>query len=705
MELKLLKGMRKNRFIKIIFLTLIVFNFNVNAQNFNVFANNGSPEAKSTLNSGNGNSVDMYNGKLNTTINLHQFKGREFDLPMSITYSASGIKVDQVATSVGLGWNLNVGGRVDRVTRLAPDDIQSLNSNVCQSPEASYYVDDKMDYYNVNAPGINDIAGYVSDNPNSANSTWNYMKSRLTPSKTYVTNGLNEWIMTDENGNKYYFGFNDKIEKITTFSNSSPTCQDNISTNSLLLTKIVSRNNLDIYDFTYQNFIWSSRISNNGEGEIYGNWNFINNSNYKLNQQMVSEIKHNGEKIIGFVYAPRTDLEFVGGNTVGNRLIEILFFNFKSQNSVYKKINFVQSYFGNTNTGTVFYQKRLKLDEIIFSGVYNSIYDVNDKYSFEYQSPELIPSLQSYARDYNGLYNGKYENTSLIPSTQINSFNDLNIDSVDNNRCFNLEKSKIGTLTKIIYPNKSFSTFEYEQHALNGGYGTTVIPATYKYDKIIECELTPASCNGNSNYHQINIAMQNKVFTNAYNNYNITSNNLPKTCYTVKTTLLRINQSKNYKFEAFGEGIYLIQKINNCNTANDVNICNFEILNNCLTSCGSLFYNGNINPLPENFYFGGYTNEISDKYFDSGNYQVTIWSYSQNYNVSLQILTQTTLNPVILTPEILVNKDVSTNFIQGFRLKSISNFESENIKISKKSFKYTYGFKTNHVNNFGFSKF
>ena len=55
------------------------------------------------------------------TIPIYEIKLGDFTLPISISYHASGIKVDDVASTVGLGWTLNAGGAVTRQVFGAPD--------------------------------------------------------------------------------------------------------------------------------------------------------------------------------------------------------------------------------------------------------------------------------------------------------------------------------------------------------------------------------------------------------------------------------------------------------------------------------------------------------------------------------------------------------------------------------------------------------
>lgn len=65
--------------------------------------------------------VSHATGVPNISIPIYEIKIGNFTLPISISYHASGIKVDDVASTVGLGWTLNAGGTVTRQVCGAPD--------------------------------------------------------------------------------------------------------------------------------------------------------------------------------------------------------------------------------------------------------------------------------------------------------------------------------------------------------------------------------------------------------------------------------------------------------------------------------------------------------------------------------------------------------------------------------------------------------
>src|SRR3989339_657329 len=65
--------------------------------------------------------VDYYHGLPQINIPLYDLKVGDLSLPISLSYHASGIKVDEEASWVGLGWSLNAGGVITRQIKGADD--------------------------------------------------------------------------------------------------------------------------------------------------------------------------------------------------------------------------------------------------------------------------------------------------------------------------------------------------------------------------------------------------------------------------------------------------------------------------------------------------------------------------------------------------------------------------------------------------------
>lgn|GEM_PF-2075744 len=69
--------------------------------------------------------IDLSKGTIDINIPLYKINVNGEEFPFSMSYNGSGIKVDQMASSVGLGWNFNGEGLVTRVVRGLPDDIKN----------------------------------------------------------------------------------------------------------------------------------------------------------------------------------------------------------------------------------------------------------------------------------------------------------------------------------------------------------------------------------------------------------------------------------------------------------------------------------------------------------------------------------------------------------------------------------------------------
>lgn len=66
--------------------------------------------------------VGLQTGSLNFTTPLFAIEGNQWKMPIDIQYSTTGIKVDQMASRVGMGWSLNAGGVITRSVNHNPDE-------------------------------------------------------------------------------------------------------------------------------------------------------------------------------------------------------------------------------------------------------------------------------------------------------------------------------------------------------------------------------------------------------------------------------------------------------------------------------------------------------------------------------------------------------------------------------------------------------
>ena len=73
-----------------------------------------SPEASAFKKYGE-ESVNEYTGTADISVPLYTIKSKDIEIPLVLRYDASGIKVEQEASWVGLGWNLMVGGCINYV--------------------------------------------------------------------------------------------------------------------------------------------------------------------------------------------------------------------------------------------------------------------------------------------------------------------------------------------------------------------------------------------------------------------------------------------------------------------------------------------------------------------------------------------------------------------------------------------------------------
>ncbi len=185
--------------------------------------------------------VSNYTGVPDISIPLFEIKSGKIDLPIKISYHSSGIRVNEDASWVGLGWSLHAGGVITRQVRgsddfahtgyirnsLPPEEyfstgqsdpkIDDLYSRI-NSPDKSLRVDAEPDIFFYNFLGYSGkfVFKFQTINNNIVTAT-SIDQNNLSFSYNIETH---QWIVIDGNGWKYYLGTNElhAVEKTTDYT-------------------------------------------------------------------------------------------------------------------------------------------------------------------------------------------------------------------------------------------------------------------------------------------------------------------------------------------------------------------------------------------------------------------------------------------------------------------------------------------------------
>ncbi|MFT3793300.1 RHS repeat domain-containing protein [Flavobacterium sp.] len=646
--------------------------------------------------------VTLHTGTPNISVPLPSIKGRELDIPISIGYDATGVKVDQLATFVGLNWNLNFGGRITRIVNGQPDDlVDTVQQELDWGTYYEFHTPDglmlsstaEVDTYFALWKGLSDgcremLSDFYSINVMDLNDYSDGGSTLINPRiRITYTPGVGQVVIA-EDGTQYIFGYtNGYVEKTTIEGTDDPqsnTCVRNAGTSdtSWLLKKIISKNGLDVYEFSYKEFVWqqnlvplqtvSSITNSQNEGSIGVGTPFYDQDVYQYNfhggyhttQLMPDKLIHNGKLVLSFTYKNRIDLLF-GGTGEGNALNEIIYYKYNTSptnptaSDVLKKVYFIHSYFGSF-TGGNHLNKRLKLDHlIIYNGISNGPND-SQTYSFDYFNPSGVPPVGFKGQDFLGLNNGA-NNSHLVPSAS---------GITGANRSFNFDQAINGTLSKITYPTKGHTCFEFEPH--------TAKPSN-PYPEQVEQVVGGA---GAGYIH--------------YNDRPEWIHPYMSEATGVNTNEMIIYESDNYYIETTPGVIYMISRPkcldNTPSSTYRQNVPSGPVAN-AVPVCGSWtnfhpteLYTHHYPDFPAQYANGIY--QYSDRllWIPAGVYQITAWNTgAEGSSAGVSVYRRVHQYP---------NNDAT---VQGFRIKSISNYTAEghteqnpNINLSsKKIFRYT----------------
>lgn len=457
--------------------------------------------------------ISLYTGLPNISIPIWNLKGRELNLPITLSYRAGGVKVEDMASWVGLGWSLDAGGVITRAVRGLPDFRNGNPGSRPVLPVTAANIAAKFDsVYNINLnsgtqDGEPDIFYY---NFNGKSGSFFFDRAHVAHFSEFddikveysfvYNSGLArnqvQFKLTTSDGTQYLF----YDKEISSNSDSEP--------DSWFLTQIISPSGHETFNFQYDNENFSyqltqrdreyTSIGGGANARQIGDPGYVNITGKRLRRIVASSIG-----TIEFVPDPTARVDIYN---YAYALKEIQIYNTKSE--LLRKFSFQMEnietadrigYYGGLYPHNEYLNWRMylkSLTEYDATGTISKAPYVFTYYDRNSSGKDLLPNRVSYAQDHWGYYNAKIYNRSLIPP-YIGPFGTLDpqFDAAQPN-CLASNSSpnfldtanmgdrtpvfpamRAGTLKSMQYPTGGHTDFEYEAH--QGYYVSPDVLMTY----------------------------------------------------------------------------------------------------------------------------------------------------------------------------------------------------------------------------------
>lgn len=426
--------------------------------------------------------VGLYTGTPNINIPLYRYKTKNLSLPISLSYNSNGIKVDQVASWVGMGWSLNAGGVITRTVRHQPDDkferwnldnIEELSPQVLDFLNNAWdeTIDTEPDLFAFNFCGY---SGKFFLNDNSKPITIPYQDLKIDIVFSTSTEPTTITITTQD-GIKYVFGGGANYFETSKTEQTGAGCTKyyDVPIETAWYLKSIIHPLGDIINFEYGiktgnyltglNQTISKKLNYYGTGMCFDNHceeGETKTCGIHLNVKTVHLTKISSlNPIYGSLLfsstSTRSDHFDVKLNNISIR---------NSLNEEQKGINF--NYIFSTNDQFQFCNDIHQYNEVLKHRMFLDHVSFNDKgnleiekYSFVYDDIDGLPPRLSFAQDHWGYFNGA-QNDYFVPVPEEDIYNVF--ENIGGNRSPNGSVSSKGLLTRIIYPTEGYNLLEYE---------------------------------------------------------------------------------------------------------------------------------------------------------------------------------------------------------------------------------------------------
>jgi len=242
-RLKIMNIIDKTRLIGRIFLIMVLnmfFYWQASSQNYSVEGlyelnkeklEKGASLKDSDLQNSLDSPVNLLTGAVDFDIPIYTIKTGDYSLPISLHYETSGFRLTEISSYIGLGWTINGLGFITKTIKDIPDntlygysqnygrldyffelDTIIYDNDKINLAELTNYngFDKEPDIYSFNFPGHS--GKFLFDKDNII-----YM---IPQQDLVISFNDNVFIITDELGNKYYFGEGTSKDNLDKYNNT-----------------------------------------------------------------------------------------------------------------------------------------------------------------------------------------------------------------------------------------------------------------------------------------------------------------------------------------------------------------------------------------------------------------------------------------------------------------------------------------------------
>lgn len=426
--------------------------------------------------------VGLFTGTMKLDVPIHEVRTRNLSVPVSLSYSTNGVKVDEVASRVGTDWILNAGGMISRTIvgtedgLYARDKVPSDFSNI--SAELTTYMRNLAERGNSSEPDIYtfNFGGYSGKfcYNRMGDIIWMPMQPSL---KIIEGTDYTQWRfkMITPDGVEYTFGGTGATERSRTQNGGSGCSYSTYSwtDNAWYLTKIKHPLGDSIvfkYSGVYYHYVMGFSESYD---KLYPTiqtrldclrWDGVQEYYDPPNntQRLCYTTITNDGVILSKIEFPDGELKF----NHGYRYDLVDDSSFTSVDIIYtgkllKKIKFDQVYstsagaYVNGDISDYGGSQRLFLTGIKEENASGQSIQL---YTFDYNDKTGLPPRLSRSQDHFGYFNGA-NNTSLAPANS--EFSGL-FSGIGGDRSPDFNYGSKGVMTRITYPTGGYSKIEYE---------------------------------------------------------------------------------------------------------------------------------------------------------------------------------------------------------------------------------------------------